>query len=74
VLLDFFQILGVAVEEIMLLLDRGAATAANLPPKRKPDAVLEEQTGTSQAALYRLSGDYNPLHVSSTVVLHSYRF
>ncbi|KIJ67079.1 hypothetical protein HYDPIDRAFT_174325 [Hydnomerulius pinastri MD-312] len=43
--------------------DRGAATAANSPPSRRPDAVVEEKTSPSQAALYRLSGDYNPLHV-----------
>jgi len=43
--------------------DRGAASAANTPPSRKPDAVLEEKTLPIQAALYRLSGDYNPLHV-----------
>ncbi|KAF8625544.1 hypothetical protein AX15_005311 [Amanita polypyramis BW_CC] len=43
--------------------DRGAATAANVPPKRKPDAVVEEKTCPSQAALYRLSGDWNPLHI-----------
>jgi len=33
--------------------DRGAATDANTPPKRQPDAVVEEKTNTSQAALYR---------------------
>ncbi|PFH53066.1 hypothetical protein AMATHDRAFT_138162 [Amanita thiersii Skay4041] len=43
--------------------DRGAATSANTPPKRNPDAVLEEKTSSTQAALYRLSGDYNPLHI-----------
>ncbi|KAH8681581.1 hypothetical protein BX600DRAFT_478750 [Xylariales sp. PMI_506] len=43
--------------------DRGAATAANVPPKRMPDVVVEEKTTEEQAAVYRLSGDYNPLHV-----------
>ncbi|EJD06396.1 multifunctional beta-oxidation protein [Fomitiporia mediterranea MF3/22] len=43
--------------------DRGPATAANTPPKRAPDAVVEEKTSPSQAALYRLSGDLNPLHI-----------
>ncbi|KAI6155017.1 hypothetical protein BKA82DRAFT_4336398 [Pisolithus tinctorius] len=43
--------------------DRGPATAANVPPTRRPDAVVEEKTLPSQAALYRLSGDYNPLHI-----------
>lgn len=35
------------------LTDRGAATAENKPPARKPDAVTEEQTLPTQAALYR---------------------
>ncbi|KAK6533862.1 bifunctional hydroxyacyl-CoA dehydrogenase/enoyl-CoA hydratase fox2 [Arthrobotrys megalospora] len=43
--------------------DRGAATAANKPPARKPDFVVEEKTTEEQAALYRLSGDRNPLHI-----------
>lgn len=43
--------------------DRGASTAANVPPKREPDYVAEEKTTEEQAVLYRLSGDYNPLHV-----------
>ncbi|PWZ02886.1 putative multifunctional beta-oxidation protein [Testicularia cyperi] len=43
--------------------DRGAASAANKPPSRKPDKVVTEKTTESQAALYRLSGDYNPLHI-----------
>jgi len=43
--------------------DRGAATMANAPPKRAPDTVTEEKTTEEQAAIYRLSGDRNPLHI-----------
>ncbi|KAI0014460.1 NAD(P)-binding protein [Xylariaceae sp. FL0662B] len=43
--------------------DRGAATAPNAPPKRLPDVVVESPTTEEQAAVYRLSGDYNPLHI-----------
>ncbi|WPG99883.1 Hypothetical protein R9X50_00270300 [Acrodontium crateriforme] len=43
--------------------DRGAATRVHIPPKRKPDAVVEEATSEEQAAIYRLSGDRNPLHI-----------
>ncbi|PYH47190.1 putative peroxisomal multifunctional beta-oxidation protein (MFP) [Aspergillus saccharolyticus JOP 1030-1] len=40
-----------------------AATAAYKPPQRKPDVVVEEKTSEDQAALYRLNGDRNPLHI-----------
>eukprot|EP01062_Namystynia_karyoxenos_P070104 TRINITY_DN65498_c0_g1_i1.p1 TRINITY_DN65498_c0_g1~~TRINITY_DN65498_c0_g1_i1.p1 ORF type:complete len:297 (+),score=127.15 TRINITY_DN65498_c0_g1_i1:79-969(+) len=33
------------------------------PPARAPDAVMEMPTTETQAQVYRLSGDYNPLHV-----------
>lgn len=42
---------------------RGAATAVHQPPKREPDAVVVEATIEEQAALYRLNGDRNPLHI-----------
>jgi multifunctional beta-oxidation protein len=43
--------------------DRGAATAANNAPARKPDCVQEEETTQELAVLFRLCGDRNPLHV-----------
>ena len=42
---------------------RGAATTVYQPPKRQPDAVVEEATTHEQAILYRLNGDRNPLHI-----------
>ncbi|KAF5905312.1 peroxisomal multifunctional enzyme type 2, partial [Clarias magur] len=41
--------------------DKAVATAA--PPNRSPDAVVVDATTKDQAALYRLSGDWNPLHI-----------
>ena len=34
-------------------------------PQRPPDATRSTKTLPSQAALYRLNGDYNPLHVDA---------
>uniref|UniRef100_A0A3Q3FS15 Hydroxysteroid (17-beta) dehydrogenase 4 n=1 Tax=Labrus bergylta TaxID=56723 RepID=A0A3Q3FS15_9LABR len=39
------------------------AKAALPPPNRAPDAVVIDSTTRDQAALYRLSGDWNPLHI-----------
>ncbi|XP_061874765.1 peroxisomal multifunctional enzyme type 2 isoform X3 [Colius striatus] len=36
------------------------------PPKRPPDAVISDVTTADQAALYRLSGDWNPLHIDAS--------
>lgn len=33
------------------------------PPKRNPDFTALCTTSTDQAALYRLSGDFNPMHI-----------
>lgn len=40
-------------------------------PKRAPDAVVEQQTAEDQAALYRMSGDLNPLHIDPNVATAS---
>eukprot|EP00004_Rigifila_ramosa_P005693 TRINITY_DN16360_c0_g1_i1.p1 TRINITY_DN16360_c0_g1~~TRINITY_DN16360_c0_g1_i1.p1 ORF type:complete len:298 (-),score=69.14 TRINITY_DN16360_c0_g1_i1:34-927(-) len=41
----------------------GETYSKNYPaPSRAPDAVVEIKTSPDQALLYRLSGDYNPLH------------
>ncbi|KAJ2053771.1 hypothetical protein IW146_001398 [Coemansia sp. RSA 922] len=40
-----------------------AATSDNAIPKRSPDAVRTQKTSEEQAAIYRLSGDFNPLHI-----------
>lgn len=42
--------------------DRGPSVDINVPPAREPDAVIEEKTDANQTLLYRLSGDWNPLH------------
>jgi 3-hydroxyacyl-CoA dehydrogenase/3a,7a,12a-trihydroxy-5b-cholest-24-enoyl-CoA hydratase len=42
--------------------ERGPSADVNVPPGRAADAVVEEKTSANQALLYRLSGDWNPLH------------
>src|SRR5690606_28817143 len=42
--------------------DRGPSAEVNVPPDRAPDASIEERIPDNQALLYRLSGDWNPLH------------
>lgn len=42
--------------------DRGPSIDINVPPAREPDAVITEKTDANQTLLYRLSGDWNPLH------------
>jgi acyl dehydratase len=44
---------------------KGPATESFPPPRdRKPDVVLEHQSSRQAALLYRLNGDYNPLHAT----------
>ena len=42
--------------------ERGPSAEVNPAPQRAPDFVVEETTLPNQALLYRLSGDWNPLH------------
>lgn len=42
--------------------ERPPKTARVHPPDREPDFEVRNQVGPTQALLYRLSGDYNPLH------------
>ena len=42
--------------------ERGPSADVNVPPDRAPDKVIEDKTHPNQALLYRLSGDWNPLH------------
>ncbi|MCJ7510115.1 MAG: 3-alpha,7-alpha,12-alpha-trihydroxy-5-beta-cholest-24-enoyl-CoA hydratase [Dehalococcoidia bacterium] len=43
--------------------DRGPSGPRNVPPERAPDEMVEMKTLPQQAAIYRLSGDRNPLHI-----------
>jgi len=44
--------------------ERGPSTKdVNVPPDREPDHVVEAVTHPEQAALYRLTGDRNPIHI-----------
>jgi acyl dehydratase len=44
--------------------ERGPSTAGvNVAPHRAPDEVVEEATRPEQGAIYRLSGDPNPIHI-----------
>ncbi|GAA5995451.1 uncharacterized protein JCM10292_005180 [Rhodotorula paludigena] len=40
---------------------------AGKPPQRTPDFVFSEKISPEQAVVYRLSGDYNPLHIDNSV-------
>ncbi len=44
--------------------ERGPSTAdVNKPPERAPDVVEQDVTRPEQGAIYRLSGDPNPIHI-----------
>lgn len=44
--------------------ERGPSTAGlNAVPERAPDFIVEDVTRAEQGAIYRLSGDSNPIHI-----------
>jgi acyl dehydratase len=44
--------------------ERGPSTTGkNTPPDRQPDHVVEDTVQPEQGAIYRLSGDPNPIHI-----------
>ncbi|KAF8888845.1 peroxisomal dehydratase [Infundibulicybe gibba] len=45
----------------------GPPQAKAIPKDRKPDWVVQEQTLPEQAIIFRLSGDYNPLHIDPQI-------
>ena len=47
--------------------DRRSVPKTDVIPKEVPDEICDLQTLPSQALIYRLSGDFNPLHASPIV-------
>ena len=43
--------------------------AKPIPKDRKPDYTTEDKITPEQAVLYRLSGDYSPLHIGGLAAL-----
>ena len=64
-------------EWMIILFDRGnfggprpsRPTKVDIPESRVADFEISERTSEEQALLYRLSGDYNPLHVDAESAL-----
>ncbi|PBK63755.1 peroxisomal dehydratase [Armillaria solidipes] len=44
-----------------------APVAKAAPKNRAPDWIIKDQTSPEQAILFRLSGDYNPLHIDPSI-------
>jgi peroxisomal enoyl-CoA hydratase 2 len=51
----------------------GPPAAKPIPKDRAPDHVVRDQTTPEQAVLYRLSGDYNPLHIGALLSSCAFR-
>jgi len=57
---------GVYISKVQGLKDKGEPRFKRIAiPSSAPDWVLRERVGDFQHALFRLSGDYNPLHIDT---------
>ncbi|KAJ4489917.1 peroxisomal dehydratase [Lentinula aciculospora] len=45
----------------------GPPQAKPIPKDKKPDWINKDETSTHQALIFRLSGDYNPLHIDPAI-------
>ncbi|RDB17077.1 putative enoyl-CoA hydratase 2 [Hypsizygus marmoreus] len=45
----------------------GPPQAKPIPKDRKPDWIVKDQTTPEQALIFRLSGDFNPLHIDPKI-------
>jgi acyl dehydratase len=45
----------------------GPPQAKPVPKDKKPDWIFKDETSESQALIFRLSGDYNPLHIDPAI-------
>lgn len=46
---------------------KGASKPLTKIPSRNPDKILKTSSYLTQAFIYRLSGDFNPLHVDPNI-------
>jgi len=44
--------------------ERGSSEPKNVVPEREPDHIVKDKTTSQQAAIYRLTGDINPIHIN----------
>lgn len=49
----------------------GAPKPHEIPKNRPPDLTIDVRTQTDQALIYRLSGDYNPIHIDPAVARYA---
>ncbi|MGE3251383.1 MAG: MaoC/PaaZ C-terminal domain-containing protein [Hyphomonadaceae bacterium] len=71
------DLIAVAGMTAMLMGDGGfGGSAEGMPkanpvPERAPDMTIDMETRADQALIYRLSGDYNPLHIDPEIAQYA---